>query len=1490
MLIPQSMLLLFCLLDELLGQGVTNPLIFYHSPSQLTGVPNIKIEVLSFGGSYHSKSEAFVFPGISYNSASMSSIRAFDHQGNLIGSTQNLALYSSHIAITSTDKVIIPGLNNGVFLLSIATTPGSSPIFTQIGLYQPDNNFGLYLTLLERPTASSSFYYINTKSATKIYKFDASTYELVISSNRTNQQNPFNFDFIDDTYLLLSSRYNPNFTVVDKTTLAVTVVASPTPCAYMLKFDYDQVKTFYMSEYYATNGYFMLRKGSVGDVLIPDIAYSASLSFNSLVNSILFLPLGYMAISINSPLLYLYRRDPLMQALDPLRIAIQANYQSLVGYHSLGLGVDTKYVFSLIGGGELYYYYYKETYCSNPGEVPCTVCQNDYFLLPDDTCLHRSLIASGFGISEQYILPCEDLKCLSCINNVKVCTVCRTAEFYYVFKDKCILDDLIPDDKGANKDVATGKNGTVVNCLDLNCKNCKKDYSKCDWCHDGYLRQSLTALVCVAESSLPDTQGTDRSANVAVACATQNCRDCKQDFGICTFCLIGFSLNLSQSLICTNNNQIEDFFGPDLVTGKINHCKVSHCLLCKATHLVCDECIARYSLESNTCTRFEDIQDFRGPNLLTKRIDNCAVLNCLKCKEDHTLCSQCDLGYGLSDNKCLRIETLAPGYGLNKDTLFVQFCNDQRCEDCRYDISVCVRCFEEHYFDYNGQCLFYKLIPDRLGPNLNTLRVDRCTTTNCIHCKQNNTNCTRCIEGYELIEQTCHIIVQRIGVHLEDAEVFQARFDSQISVFVSFNDSRLAAKGSFFEMSKQLSERLFRYELRERSSGQLISVRRLRSRISVFNTVDEVYILLQFYIDLKLTGSYYDFRVFNEAVLQFERNGELFGFDPFNSSFEYKNKNPAESVRYYSGLAKNLKILLCDPSSEYSWIYLSSSLKFVLVYLDSSGLFARFLHLSQRIQKLSQLNINYGPKLDTFLTVLNEFEALSSQKVFDKSQIKYLRAYRGKVTNLEPDFFKLTCFKVFLFLFSWFLFMLASVFRVLDAIIPTWMIKVLFWQQKFHQAVFNYLMMDLISFSFRVATSGSAPFQSVLGYICLILASADILRMLDVMWFPWRWVYRLDQIRTEEMIRNLNLRTFVEVEETDIIDKRLQKKRPRYRSKFDAINTDDGKDFYLNRYSTFEKLDSEVYKVRFHEAPVKQLRRIQFSLFVRLHDSVHYLRMIGFQLIVYLAPYATAPGLLSLISLEGIIICYVLFLTIKMKGYLRNCLFLVSELARSAVMGVVLYFIYSMRDRYKGQETDLGSDSWALYCVLGLIGLEVGSLLIQLPLHYCKRRIESDGNIAYDQYIWKKKDNLLETLTPLKINKKIEAKVLPATFLDAKNQFGLRISLKSIEKLKNNLLDKAVRKGSKALDQVPEASFEEEKEKIAELSLLSQTEGREEGEQKEALGGVRVNSLRKKSSSILDKTKDRVEARRDQAGGQPAPRTFVRKVQFDQSAGKPPLS
>lgn len=58
-------------------------------------------------------------------------------------------------------------------------------------------------------------------------------------------------------------------------------------------------------------------------------------------------------------------------------------------------------------------------------------------------------------------------------------------------------------------------------------------------------------------------------------------------------------------------------------------------------------------------------------------------------------------------------------------------------------------------------------------------------------------------------------------------------------------------------------------------------------------------------------------------------------------------------------------------------------------------------------------------------------------------------------------------------------------------------------------SLFLFLFMDLISYSFSVTTVGAKLLQAVLGYIALILLSADLIELADVMVRNWRWSYRL---------------------------------------------------------------------------------------------------------------------------------------------------------------------------------------------------------------------------------------------------------------------------------------------------------------------------------------------------------------------------------------------
>ena len=74
-------------------------------------------------------------------------------------------------------------------------------------------------------------------------------------------------------------------------------------------------------------------------------------------------------------------------------------------------------------------------------------------------------------------------------------------------------------------------------------------------------------------------------------------------------------------------------------------------------------------------------------------------------------------------------------------------------------------------------------------------------------------------------------------------------------------------------------------------------------------------------------------------------------------------------------------------------------------------------------------------------------------------------------------------------------------------------------------------------------------------------------------------------------MKDLFTRRYQQADEFDIIDKRKNKNRQILGNKLEAITALDQKDYYINHFSTIERIDSEVCKVRFLEANLNQRRR-----------------------------------------------------------------------------------------------------------------------------------------------------------------------------------------------------------------------------------------------------------------------------------------------------------
>lgn len=1365
-------------------QGVKYPITFYHSPGIRSAAPSIRVEILTFSGVYDKVTGSFIYPGTSYSVGNLSQIKALNDTGGVVGSITNNALYSYSLAVLNSGKIFVPGLNAQTVLLNLFNNGTIGTFFQELSI----DNINHTLNLHQAATfKTDNFVFVTTKLSGLVYKFDVTNLSAYETSDFMLFKEPVSIEIFSSTQLLLYGRTNNFFVRM----LALNLSFTTTTTGFIGKVSVFKVEANDSAKGYAASLYspFELRRIDLDTT--TDLIVSQSTGVSKLINSILLVGgVDYLILGFEQPNLQLVKRSDLSMVNAPLSTVYMSLPNSLIGTHV----VDDMNIFSVISAGEIYFFKYMEIYCAIPGQVPCTNCQIDFYLTVNNTCLDKPNFAVSEGVFERRVVACSDRNCLACVDNFAICTKCDTSKHYFVYSDICILNSTIKDKFGPLLTT-----GIVYPCLDVYCLYCKNDTNQCDQCDPDYTLSAINGT-CISNPGLPSTKGPNNMTGVMTTCQTGDCDKCKVDYHDCDWCLLGYSVVNASS--CLLNSLIDDQYGPNLATGKISQCVTTECKTCKADHTICTWCMPGYALENNICTKFEMIVDGRGPNLATGGINDCATVQCKNCKRDYLICDRCNDNYGLLVNVCYATAGLSPGYGVNLANSLVQYCEDNFCKDCRFDIRDCTICSEDYYFNENMTCLHYLLIKDRFGANLTTQRISKCVLANCRECKKDHTVCSNCIEGFELRDGECRIVVHRLDVLISPNTAYPYYSGSDASFIVGFNDTMIAAAGEFDDKSKQIKDDLFKFSLLNKITGESILL--LGYNIRIGNPQSKFVLVLELGINQLLNDREYLLGIYNPVVTTFDRSGTFYGFNPFNYTFDYINNRPRDAVVLFNSVGRATRLIIGDAGPGYWPNYILSILKVTLIYLDQSGFVARYLHQAQRLQKLSQLNINYGPKLDSFLSTLNEHETQLAQRALDLEQLKHLRAFRGKVTHQEWDFYRLVFFKLLIYFISWGFRGVSELIVAIDWNLPDWWLRIMFYHQRIHLALFSFLLMDLLSYSFNVTTAGAEAFQAFAGYFALILLSADLIEIADVMVRRWRWSYRSKALDKAALENDLKVRQYLEAEEFDIIDKRKFKKA--YSSKYEAINDGDERGRYINHYSTYERLDAEIFKVRFLEGPLKQQRQFSKSGFVRLHDAAHFIRMFGFQLIVYLAPYSTAPGIIALACLEGSVILYVSFVYLMKHRYLRNPILYCVEIARSFLMGGFLLIAFSLRDKHRGESFDDSSDSLGVQLVIAMIIVEIFNVLFQIVHYYWRRRVEPRDLISYDKYVWKRSDNLFavqdHSTGELKTQKTAE---MPC--LDELNTDGLCISKKTVQKLKivntpeyrDQLLSSGVKQNSPAV-------------------------------------------------------------------------------------------
>ena len=359
----------------------------------------------------------------------------------------------------------------------------------------------------------------------------------------------------------------------------------------------------------------------------------------------------------------------------------------------------------------------------------CVSCRTDtlpvFVKAANGSCVPPYSLPSGYGTTATFTLAaCTDTNCKNCSDDNTVCVECKAAPVqYYVVGTACVRSYSLPLGWGANLTGTT--NGSLVYpCQESFCSNCSVDYSKCSVCQTGtYLYTSI----CQLPQDLPTGVGPvpTSSPPVTAACSDLNCDDCKQDYTVCRKCKAGLlpQLFASTAGICVPRTSIVAGFGACAANFSVQPCTSTFCAVCQSDFQVCTQCKATNSpnryLFGGQCLTSNQLPNGYGPGPTAMVPTSCADTNCLNCSMAYNSCVSCSplasppvFKHG---NTCVLPASLPDFFGADLDSLQSTFCIDPNCQQCRHDYKVCTKCLNNgstSYYLFQGGCFTNSSLPD----------------------------------------------------------------------------------------------------------------------------------------------------------------------------------------------------------------------------------------------------------------------------------------------------------------------------------------------------------------------------------------------------------------------------------------------------------------------------------------------------------------------------------------------------------------------------------------------------------------------------------------------------------------------------------------------------------------------------------------------------------------------------------------------------------
>lgn len=414
--------------------------------------------------------------------------------------------------------------------------------------------------------------------------------------------------------------------------------------------------------------------------------------------------------------------------------------------------------------------------------LTCTICKANYNL-SSNTCIHNSGIPDGFGVvfgsSPSVLDVCTAIpiaspsRCKDCRVNHTLCTECISP--FYLDKSVapphvCYAYNDIPAGKGVKFGISPNEVGA---CSVSQCKVCTANKDQCSECNPTYYLDTTTNVSCPNYAGILPGKGIIVGATYPSiqACSIANCIECKDNSAECTKCSPIHYLDLDTKVNCYLSSEIP--LGKGQVVGHpsfaVRNCAVANCASCFPSKDFCTACqTSRYldSITYTSCYLLSEIPDGKGINLpstvapLIPEVKLCQVNSCAKCPSDFTKCQECTAPKYLdtTDNLTCFADADIPTYKGKwlvgaPVTLAIRSCQVGNCKTCKDNSLLCTGCKDapgdDFYLDEStmDSCVTYANIPVLKGivPLTTPKKINTCTVTNCLACKDNRTQCTQCL-------------------------------------------------------------------------------------------------------------------------------------------------------------------------------------------------------------------------------------------------------------------------------------------------------------------------------------------------------------------------------------------------------------------------------------------------------------------------------------------------------------------------------------------------------------------------------------------------------------------------------------------------------------------------------------------------------------------------------------------------------------------------